>query len=997
MQGQVDDADVLQGLWFEVWRQLQRIKRPTARLQILICLQTSTSEYAKIIVDFQTSKNVGIPASSDYALICRTDPRRIVNKTKGNRKQALDLLPLAALHLRCLLSRFLKAGEQFVESLQYNSGTGNGSFGFGWQLPVTQITRRTDRGLPPYCDEVDSDTYVLRGFDDLVPLLRPLGDKEWERAPSEVQGDDGESFNVRQYLPRLGALTVRIEQWISREFGDIHWRVISAENVTTVYGEDHISRVFDPEDPESLHPKRTFSWLPSRSWDDRGNATQYMFKREDLQSVDLSKPNEASRYRDTKWLFELVLDYGEHNPTSPTPEEQMTWPCRRDPFSTFRPGFEIRQYRLCQRILMFHNFLDEPGIGVGCLVGSTDFMYRQENPSVFGASESLIGEERGSFIEKATSVSYIRQPVGYDHAKFPPLEFSYSEPLLGTETLNLDLHSLRNLPQGLDGSAVEWVDLYGEGMPGILTKSEGCLIYKPNLGDWVDFAPPIAGFFKGKLGGSWERFQEFRQTPNIDWKDRGLRFLDLTGDSLPDAVFGEGQALTWYQSQVEEGFGEQRRQYMQQDELRAPRLMFADPIELIWLADMTGDGLMDVMRIDRGGIRYWPNLGYGRFGNEIIMSNAPTLGQTEDCIRRNLIRLADLDGSGTTDLVYLGKSGAYAYYNECGNSWQNGIFLEAFPRTDSLAAVHIVDLLGSGTMCLVWSSSLPTDAGTQMRYIDLMGGQKPHLLTRMINNLGTETSYNYAASTKFYQSAKQEGSLGAANQARSSDVPPLLTRHWFHTGQSLVTDTYESKLRKEYYHEPGLTETQHGAMFLVGSTMPQDITTVTGNLIRHELSFEELAQATRALRGSILREEVFAQDASANLQASYDQSPYPYVVNEYRYNVNMLEPHSTETSSQGVLFSAPAEKVKMYYERRLYEVESRFLADPRVEHELTLRVNTHGQPLEALTVSYSRRHLSLEDQQFSSSLSTHYKQSVLATVKSYTNAVSTPTEFRTPL
>jgi hypothetical protein len=37
-----------------------------------------------------------------------------------------------------------------------------------------------------------------------------------------------------------------------------------------------------------------------------------------------------------------------------------------------------------------------------------------------------------------------------------------------------------------------------------------------------------------------------------------------------------------------------------------------------------------------------------------------------------------------------------------------------------------------------------------MKYIDLMGSQKPHLLTSVINNLGAETRIRYAASTKFY-------------------------------------------------------------------------------------------------------------------------------------------------------------------------------------------------------------------------------------------------------
>jgi RHS repeat-associated protein len=44
-----------------------------------------------------------------------------------------------------------------------------------------------------------------------------------------------------------------------------------------------------------------------------------------------------------------------------------------------------------------------------------------------------------------------------------------------------------------------------------------------------------------------------------------------------------------------------------------------------------------------------------------------------------------------------------------------------------------------------------------MRYIDLMGGQKPHLLVKTVNNLGAETVVQYAPSTKFYLQDKFAG------------------------------------------------------------------------------------------------------------------------------------------------------------------------------------------------------------------------------------------------
>jgi|GEM_PF-2619954 len=40
--------------------------------------------------------------------------------------------------------------------LSYDSGAGNGAFGFGWSLSVPQISRKTEKGLPQYDDAFDS-------------------------------------------------------------------------------------------------------------------------------------------------------------------------------------------------------------------------------------------------------------------------------------------------------------------------------------------------------------------------------------------------------------------------------------------------------------------------------------------------------------------------------------------------------------------------------------------------------------------------------------------------------------------------------------------------------------------------------------------------------------------------------------------------------------------------------------------------------------------------
>ena len=80
-----------------------------------------------------------------------------------------------------------------------------------------------------------------------------------------------------------------------------------------------------------------------------------------------------------------------------------------------------------------------------------------------------------------------------------------------------------------------------------------------------------------------------------------------------------------------------------------------------------------------------------------------------------------------------------------------------FPSADQLSSVQVIDLLGTGTACLVWSSPLPGETAAPLLYVDLMGGSKPHLMTGVRNNLGAETRVTYAPSTRFYVADETAG------------------------------------------------------------------------------------------------------------------------------------------------------------------------------------------------------------------------------------------------
>jgi hypothetical protein len=384
-------------------------------------------------------------------------------------------------------------------SLSYDSGAGNGPFGFGWALSLPAITRKTDKGLPQYRDAESSDVFSLSGVEDLVP------DTRYE-AETTVAG-----FTIDRYRPRIEGPFSRIERWTRQSDGDVHWRSISRDNILTRYGQDANSRICDPTDHSRL-----FRWLICETRDDKGNAVLYEYKAEDGAGADLSSAHErnrggrndprrtANRYlkrirygnrvplldsegqrphflstddvAHAGWLFDVVFDYGEHDASAPRPDDAGQWAYRGDPFSTYRAGFELRTCRLCHRVLMFHHFEHEVGVGNDCLVRSTDFTYSHEQDAADPRNPIY------TFLCAVAQAGYKRHGGGYLKRSLPPVAFEYSQPTVQDRVAAVDAESLANLPIGVDGAAYQWTDLHGEGIPGILSEQAGAWFYQRAAG-----------------------------------------------------------------------------------------------------------------------------------------------------------------------------------------------------------------------------------------------------------------------------------------------------------------------------------------------------------------------------------------------------------------------------------------------------------------------------------------------------------------------------------
>jgi RHS repeat-associated protein len=1001
-------------------------------------------------------------------------------------------------------------------ALNYDSGSGNGIFGIGWRLATPSIMRRTDKGLPQYRDTEESDIFVLSEAEDLVPVLREGCDR------NEFDEFEWDSYRIKRYRPRIEGLFALIERWTCLDTGEAHWRSLSKDNILNVYGLDANSRIADPQEP-----RHVFSWLISRSYDDKGNALLYDYVAENDRGIDLTKPSELNRIRtanrylkrirygnripllldqegpsfrrshveahdvdSTQWMFEAVFDYGEghyweEEPdadgrilSSASAQTNRDWHLRQDPFSSYRSGFEVRTYRLCRRILMFHHFPDELG-PESCLVRSTTFHY-EERPF-------------GSLIVRVVQSGHKRNNDGrYLTRSRPPLEFSYSRsPLEDPDFADYRLHdvdaeSLANLPGGIDGNKYRFLDLDGEGISGVLTELNRSWLYKPNLGngrlgametietrpslaalsagrqqfmdlagdgnlDLVDLSPPSPGFYERRRDAGWAAFRAFHSLPVRDWRDPNLRFVDLTGNGIADLLISEDDAFTWHPSLLQEGFGLAIRVSVPLEEGKGPHIIFADGTQSIYLADVSGDGLSDIVRIRNGEVCYWPNRGYGRFGAKVTMDRSPWFDEPDQFDQKR-IRLADTDGSGTTDILYLSRNGVKIFLNETGNAWSGVRHLRQFPAIDDVVSISVTDFLGRGTACLLWSSPLPGDAKRQLRYVDLMCGQKPHLLLRTDNNLGAETRIHYASSTEFYLADKAAGTpwvtqlpfpvhvvarvetydyvsrnrfvtrytyhhgfydgierefrgFGRVDQldteklagltasgtypvgdniATASNVPPVLTKTWFHTGVYLQGGRISRHMAQEYYREGSLrsgeTELSHEqiqASLLADTILPAHLTP------------EEAREACRSLKGSLLRQEVYALDDKE------EASSRPYTVAESNMTIRLLQKQST--NRHAVFSSHAREAITFHYERTLYDIDGCRRADPRVSHNVTLAVDAYGNVLQSVAIGYGRRFP--DPSPLLRDVDRQKQARILLTLTEadYTNAVRERDAYRTPL
>lgn len=187
----------------------------------------------------------------------------------------------------------------------------------------------------------------------------------------------------------------------------------------------------------------------------------------------------------------------------------------------------------------------------------------------------------------------------------------------------------------------------------------------------------------------------------------------------------------------------------------------------VHLADMNGDRMQDIVLVERQDVtfrvRWWPMTGLGTWGEAREMSaTVPDVILDEVADLRD-VYVQDITGDGLADLLLVDGSGETSRIllriNVSGSRWSLPVLRDGLPRyrprdEGSSTTFRLVDLNGNGSTDLLWVNP-GFNPGWQ--WLELMSSGKANLIRWTDNGIGRFTEITYATSTEDMVRAAEAG------------------------------------------------------------------------------------------------------------------------------------------------------------------------------------------------------------------------------------------------
>jgi hypothetical protein len=369
----------------------------------------------------------------------------------------------------------------------------------------------------------------------------------------------------------------------------------------------------------------------------------------------------------------------------------------------------------------------------------------------------------------------------------PPTTFEYSTWTPPDSVSGFFVPSTNEPPGiGLNSGSVELIDLNADGLPDLLTTISGTHSVYVNNGvvngelRWTPFGVHVPGAFGVDLGSMSVHLGDadadgladlmvksglgvvgfYRNTGALEWEAQN--FLNFSG-SLPLWPFEDGGAAgrtldldhnrrsdVLYTTESAYrlwllGSDGVYSQEVQTAPLSTVGALFQFDTAGAHIADLNGDRLQDLVLVQSSRVIYWPNRGFGEFGDAVVLFLDTTLF-SEDIARTGF---ADVNGDGLADLTLLRSTQnpfGMDYWLNLGHAGlDQRRTIGGLPSIHANDALRWADMNGNGSSDIVISNSFAPE-GQHHVIIDLVPGVRPNLLTQIDNGLGLVTTLEYETS-----------------------------------------------------------------------------------------------------------------------------------------------------------------------------------------------------------------------------------------------------------
>lgn len=586
------------------------------------------------------------------------------------------------------------AGATPALRLVYSSGAGNSDVGLGWSLSVPSIERMTSRGLPRYSQ---SDLIAANGSDELVRVAstgtyRARFEGGFVRYTWVDSAADGRGGYWTAEYPdgRVGYFGATSDgtsvptALVQGSQGVFRWHL--TEVVDTL---GHHLRYDYVKDGAVSHLSRI-----SYVFDTQGKAKQEVILSYELRPDNLS---------DAKAGFELQITQ------------------RLVGIQALTSGVQLRRYKLSyetadksgglSRLATVHRYgLNDAGPFPVAFSFAYSAGLGTSVPEVVPVGGPLGIDFRTGAADlndlNGDSLPDVVDTSGTQHRIFLASLDANNHPRFGTANPSATGTS------PLTSKSVEMFDLDGDGHADMVDTLNALVLWNKGNGDWsVDNQPTALSF------------------PDLA-ADANLRPIDYDNDRLIDLIHSDA-STTWIYANRGNG-----RFELVQDGIDAIGAGFVS--DGLQLADLNGDGMQDVVRRGSGLVAYRMNLGLGHFSDWINVTGAPTTTNEEHWV--------DLNGDGLADWVsVVGNAVVYAI-NRNGRELSTAVTLNAsstlaIPEKTSDIRVRFADMNGSGSTDVVW-----IDMSGKVTYLELFP-TRPNLLTMVDNGIGKTIALTYGTST----------------------------------------------------------------------------------------------------------------------------------------------------------------------------------------------------------------------------------------------------------